>query len=91
MTARWRWFGATGRRVPEIVLEGTLDTTGALVLDAPPVDESELRAAHARGIPVAVRAESAEDVLWRRSKLGLVLASAEKEAVARYMIASLGT
>ena len=62
MTARERWFGATGRRVPEIVLEGTLDTTGALVLDSPPVDETKLRAAHAGGIPVVVRAASAGDV-----------------------------
>ena len=62
MTARERWFGATGRRVPEIVLEGTLDTTGALVLDSPPLDETELRAAHARGIPVVVRAASAQEV-----------------------------
>ena len=30
---RERWFGATGRKVPEIALEGTLDLEGALVLD----------------------------------------------------------
>ena len=30
---RERWFGATGRKVPEIVLEGTVDLEGALVLD----------------------------------------------------------
>ena len=30
---RERWFGATGRRVPEIALEGELDLEGALVLD----------------------------------------------------------
>ena len=62
MTARERWFGATGRRVPEIVLEGELDTADALVLDSPPADETELRTAHARGIPVAVRAASADEV-----------------------------
>ena len=32
MTHRERWFGATGRRVPEIALEGSIDVTGALVL-----------------------------------------------------------
>ena len=30
-------------------------------------------------------ARDAEDVLWRRSKLGLHLSEAEREAVARYM------
>ena len=30
---RERWFGATGRRVPELALEGSLDLEGALVLD----------------------------------------------------------
>ena len=30
---RERWFGATGRKVPEIVLEGTIDLEGALVVD----------------------------------------------------------
>ena len=31
---RERWFGATGRRVPQIVLDGELDLADALVLDA---------------------------------------------------------
>ena len=57
---RERWFGATGRRVPEIALEGELDVTGALVLDK--VDHDALRAAHAQGQPVAVRAATAEEV-----------------------------
>ena len=57
---RERWFGATGRRVPEIALEEELDLEGALVLDAP--DLESLRTAHAEGRPVAVRAANAEDV-----------------------------
>ena len=57
---RERWFGATGRRVPEITLEGELDLEGALVLDAP--EDAALRDAHARGRPVVVRARSAEVV-----------------------------
>ena len=58
---RERWFGATGRRVPEIALEGELDIEGALVVDS--VDNTEeLRAAHASGRPVVVRAETAEEV-----------------------------
>jgi hypothetical protein len=57
---RERWFGATGRRVPEIIFEGDVDISGALVLDAP---ESEaLRRAHAEGRPVVVRAATADEV-----------------------------
>jgi hypothetical protein len=58
---RERWFGATGRRVPEIALAGTLDVTGALVLDSVR-DDAALRDAHAQGRPVAVRAATADDV-----------------------------
>jgi hypothetical protein len=57
---RERWFGATGRRVPEIALEGDLELGDALVLDA--VDEARLREAHEQGRPVVVRAHSAEEV-----------------------------
>jgi hypothetical protein len=58
---RERWFGATGRRVPELALEGTLDVEGALVLDDVS-DEARLREAHAAGTPVVVRAETADEV-----------------------------
>jgi hypothetical protein len=57
---RERWFGATGRRVPEIALEGDLDLEGALVLDAP--DDEALKAAHREGRPVVVRAATADQV-----------------------------
>ena len=57
---RERWFGATGRRVPEISLEGEVDLDGALVLDN--VDDAALRKAHAQGRPVAVRARTAAEV-----------------------------
>jgi hypothetical protein len=58
---RERWFGATGRRVPEIALEGELDLDGALVLDS--VDHEEtLREAHEAGRPVVVRAANADEV-----------------------------
>ena len=58
---RERWFGATGRRVPEIALEGDLDLEGALVLDS--VDNEEtLREAHDTGRPVVVRAATAAEV-----------------------------
>ncbi len=58
---RERWFGATGRRVPAIALEGSLDLAGALVLDSVD-DEETLRAAHAEGRPVVVRAADADAV-----------------------------
>ena len=57
---RERWFGATGRRVPEIALEGELDVTDALILDA--LDDEALRVAHAQGQPVVVRATTAAEV-----------------------------
>ena len=31
---RSRWFGATGRRVPALALDGSIDLEGALVLDS---------------------------------------------------------
>ena len=59
---RERWFGATGRRVPEIALEGTADLGGALVLDDLS-DLERIRAAHLEGTPVVVRAKTAEEVV----------------------------
>ena len=58
---RERWFGATGRKVPEIALEGEFDLTDALVLD----DVSDTRAleeAHAAGRPIVVRASTPDQV-----------------------------
>ena len=61
MTPRQRWFGRTGRRVPELALEGSVDVTGALELDDVS-DVEALRAAHAAGTPVVVRAATLEGV-----------------------------
>ena len=58
---RERWFGATGRRVPEIAVEGELDVEGALVLDDVS-DEAALREAHEQGRPVVVRAADEEGI-----------------------------
>jgi hypothetical protein len=58
---RERWFGATGRKVPQIVLEGTIDLEGALVLDDV-TDLEAIHAAHERGTPVVVRASTPEEV-----------------------------
>jgi hypothetical protein len=57
---RERWFGATGRRVPEIAVEGELDLDDALVLEG--VFDAALREAHEQGRPVVVRADSAQGV-----------------------------
>jgi hypothetical protein len=58
---RERWFGATGRRVPEIAVEGELDLGEALVLDDVS-DAGRLHEAHEAGQPIVVRAASAEAV-----------------------------
>jgi hypothetical protein len=57
---RERWFGATGRRVPEISVEGELQLDDALVLDG--IDDQALKEAHEQGRPVVVRASSADEV-----------------------------
>jgi hypothetical protein len=56
---RERWFGATGRQVPEIALEGELDVEGALVLDR---WEDDAHAAFERGQAIVVRASDADEV-----------------------------
>ena len=58
---RQRWFGATGRRVPEIAVEGELELDEALVLDDV-ADGAALARAHEEGRPVVVRATDAEGV-----------------------------
>jgi hypothetical protein len=58
---RERWFGATGRRVPELALEGTLDVSGALVVDDL-ADADRMREAFDAGTPVVVRAATADAV-----------------------------
>jgi hypothetical protein len=58
---RERWFGATGRRVPELAVEGELDVGDALVLDE--ADDTErMRHAFEAGTPVVVRASSAAEI-----------------------------
>jgi hypothetical protein len=77
---RERWFGSTGRKVPEIALEGTIDLEGALLLD----DVSDLeaiRSAHARGTPVVVRASTAEEVVTALSRGEVACALVRDEAL----------
>ena len=58
---RERWFGATGRKVPAIALEGTVDLDGALVVDSVD-DDVRLRDAHAAGQPVVAHADDAAGI-----------------------------
>ena len=76
---RERWFGATGRRVPELALEGSLGVEGALVLDDV-TDDAKLREAHAQGTPVVVRALTAEAIktALARPEVATVLVSTEE-------------
>lgn len=59
---RERWFGSTGRKVPEIALEGSLGLESALVLDDLS-DRAAIRSAHERGVPIVVRASTPQEVL----------------------------
>jgi hypothetical protein len=70
-----RWLGATGRKVPAIVLDGELDLEGVLVLDR--LDDTELRRAHEQGVGVVVRASSPDQVLaaLRRPEVACALVS----------------
>ncbi|HEV2712719.1 MAG TPA: DUF1028 domain-containing protein [Gaiellaceae bacterium] len=75
---RERWFGATGRKVPQIAGEGELDVDGALVLDG--LDDDALRSAFDQGRPIVVRASSANGVLaaLRRPEVSSVLVPGDR-------------
>ncbi len=75
---RERWFGSTGRRVPEVLLEGAVDLEGALILDDVS-DVERIRTAHLEGTPVVVRAKIAEEVVsaLSRGEVACVLVSDE--------------
>jgi hypothetical protein len=76
---RERWFGATGRRVPQIAVEGEIDLDGALVLDE--LDETAVRAAFEQGRPIVVRADSPTGVLdaLRRPEVSSVVVPAGRQ------------
>jgi hypothetical protein len=58
---RERWFGATGRQVPELALACDVELGEALVVES--VDDLEsLRAAFDAGRPVVVRASTPESI-----------------------------
>jgi hypothetical protein len=78
---RERWFGATGRQVPEIAVEGDerVPVAEALVLEDV-ADVRRLRDAHERGTPVVVRAASADEVkaALARPEVASVLVPSER-------------
>ena len=61
MTVRERWFGSTGRKVPAVALDGTVDVSGAIEMNDV-TDVATLQAAHVAGTPVVVRASSVAEV-----------------------------
>ncbi len=75
---RERWFGATGRRVPELVPEGEIDVAGALVVDT--LDVAAVRNAFEEGTPVVVRARSVEEVkaALARPEVSCVVVAADR-------------
>lgn len=81
---RQRWFGSTGRQVPEIAVEGEdeIPLDEALVLDDVS-DEERLREAHAKGTPVVVRASDAEAVAraLARPEVACVLVPADQRGL----------
>jgi hypothetical protein len=85
---RERWFGATGRKVPEIALAGTVDLEGALVFDDVS-DVPAIRAAHEAGTPVVVRASSAEEVVAALSRGEVACALVTDEALLDLDLAEL--
>jgi hypothetical protein len=86
-----RWFGATGRRVPPIAVEGEHDLPldEALVLDE--IDLAALRTAFDEGRPVVVRAETAEGVVdaLSRPEVSCVLVPADKRELAEIDLVGL--
>jgi glycerol-3-phosphate dehydrogenase len=80
-----RLVAAYGTRV-RLVLDGVVRPG-----DLGPRFGADLTGAEIRYLMRHEWAETAADVLWRRSKLGLVLTKEAREAVARFMTAAVGT
>ena len=79
---RTRWWGASGRQVPELAMEGdpAVPVEEALVVDSPH-DPAELHAAFDAGTPVVVRASTPEEVraALARPEVASVLVPADRE------------
>jgi hypothetical protein len=87
---RERWLGSTGRKVPEIVVEGEHELPEeTLVLES--VDVEALRDAFEKGRPVAVRADTADGVraALTRPEVSCVLVRAEHRDLTRLDLRAL--
>ena len=87
---RERWLGATGRKVPEIAVEGELTLPDdVLVLEA--VDVKVLRRAFDAGQPVVVRADTAEGVrlALARPEVSCVVVPAEHRELTKLDLRAL--
>ena len=87
---RERWLGATGRRIAEIVVEGEVALPDdALVLEA--LDAEALRDAFDRGLPVVVRADTADEVraALARPEVSCVVVRAERRELLELDLRSL--
>ena len=60
---RQRWFGASGKRVPELAVEGEAEFPSEPVILDDVSDVDRLRAEFDQGTPLVVRADSAEKIL----------------------------
>jgi hypothetical protein len=85
---RERWFGATGRKVPQIALAGTVDLADALVLDDVS-DLAAIRAAHEQGTPVVVRASTVDEVHAALSLGEVACALVDDEALLELDLANI--
>jgi hypothetical protein len=75
---RQRWFGASGKQVPQLAVEGEIEFPAEpLLLDE--LDDTQLRKAHEEGTPVVVRADTEEKVLaaLARPEVACVLVQSE--------------
>lgn len=59
---RERWLGATGVKVPEIAVEGSLDLPVDVLFVDDVSDAERLREAHESGRPIVARASTPEHV-----------------------------
>lgn len=77
---RQRWFGSTGKRVPELAVEGETEFPAEPLVLEDVSDHETLRAAFDEGKPVVVRADSAERILaaLARPEVACVLVPPEK-------------
>ncbi len=63
----------------------------ARLADLGPCLGADLTAAEVRYLMEREWAQTEDDVLWRRSKLGLRFSPAQREALARFMAANVGS